>query len=224
MTPAAFRDADRAALADAARLIAGRGLVIGSAGNLSLRRGGCVLITTRGARLEALGPDDCAEVDLCDGAVSVPAPSGARPSSETALHRAAYAATGGCAIVHTHSHYATVLGTLVDELPGVHYVVTAFGGPVRVAPYETFGTDALAAAVAERLEGRRAALMANHGAIVVGRDLDHAVELAFQLEWLASVYYHALVVGSPSILTEAELDAVRERAHQLRQEVEVGAR
>ena len=219
-----FDDADRAALAEAGRTIAASGLVVGSAGNLSMRRGGCVLITARGARLAALRPDDCAEVDLYDGALVVPPPPGARPSSESALHRAAYGATGACAIVHTHSHYATVLGTLVDVLPGVHYVVTAFGGPVRVAPYETFGTDALATAVAEALEGRRAALMANHGAVVAGRDLDHAVELALQLEWLASVYYHALLAGTPSILSEAELDAVADRARQLRAEGEVAAR
>jgi L-fuculose-phosphate aldolase len=223
MRDAAFDDAARAQLAEGARVVAERGLVVGSAGNLSMRRGGRVLITPRGALLEALDPRECVEIDLDDGAVAPGHAAPTRPSSESALHRSVYAATGACAIVHTHSHYATVLSTLVDELPAVHYVVTAFGGPVRVARYETFGTDELAAAVTEALEGRSAALMANHGAVVAGRDVEHAVALALQLEWLASVYYHAIAAGAPSILSDSALDAVRDRARQLRSEVQVGA-
>ena len=201
---------DRAALAEASRKVADAGLVTGSAGNLSLRRGDRMLITARGSRLEAIDPAECVEVSLGDGA----APPGSRPSSETPLHRAVYAATDAGAIVHTHSHFATVLSTLVDVLPPIHYAIHAFGGPVRVARYETFGTTALADAVTEALEDRTGALMANHGAIVYGRDVEHAVGLAITLEWLASVYYHARAVGSPQILDEAELDVVREAARR----------
>jgi L-fuculose-phosphate aldolase len=150
-------------------------------------------------------------VRLGDGS----APPGSRPSSETPLHRAVYAATDAGAIVHTHSHFATVLSTLVDELPPIHYAIHAFGGPVRVARYETFGTAALADSVTEALEGRTGALMANHGAIVCGRDLPHAVGLAVTLEWLASVYYHARLAGSPHILSDADIDAVRDQIHGL---------
>jgi L-fuculose-phosphate aldolase len=202
--------ADRAALAEASRKVADAGLVTGSAGNLSLRRGDRMLITARGSRLEAIDPAECVEVSLGSGS----APPGSRPSSETPLHRAVYAATDAGAIVHTHSHFATVLSTLVDVLPPIHYAIHAFGGPVRVARYETFGTTALADAVTEALEDRTGALMANHGAIVYGRDVEHAVGLAITLEWLASVYYHARAVGSPQILDEAELDVVREAARR----------
>jgi L-fuculose-phosphate aldolase len=203
-------EADRAALAKASRKVADAGLVTGSAGNLSLRRGDRMLITARGAQLEAIAPAACVEVALADGT----APAGGRPSSETPLHRAVYAATDAGAIVHTHSHFATVMSTLVDGLPPIHYAIHAFGGPVRVARYETFGTTALADAVLEALEDRTGALMANHGAIVYGRDVEHAVGLAITLEWLASVYYHARVAGSPQILDEAELDVVREAARR----------
>lgn len=148
----------------------------------------------------------------------------ARPSSELPLHLAIYGATDAGAIVHTHSHYATVLATVVDELPAIHYTINHFGGPVRVARYETFGTDALAASVIEALRDRSGALMANHGAVVTGQDVRDAVGRAILLEWLASLYYHASVFGSPNILSEDELAAVRTRARELRYAAQTGAR
>jgi L-fuculose-phosphate aldolase len=227
MAPLAFDEAARAALAAGARHVAAGGLVVGSAGNLSMRSGDRVLITPRGALLEAVDPAECVEIALEDGAVAADHAAASRPSSEEALHRAIYAATSSRppgAIVHTHSRYATVLGTLVDELPAIHYTINAFGGPVRVARYECFGTDALAAAVMEAMEGRSAALMANHGAVVAGHDVEHAVAKAIQLEWLASIHYDAIVAGTPSILSQADLDAVRARARELREGAEVAAR
>jgi L-fuculose-phosphate aldolase len=194
-------------LAEAGRAVAD--LVVGGAGNLSVRDAGTMLITPRGTRLEAI--DRCVRVRLSDGAVL----QGQGPSSETPLHRAVYAATDAQAIVHTHSRFATVMSTLVDELPPVHYVTTAFGGCVRVAPYATFGSDELAEHVATALLGRRAALLANHGAVTIADTLDHAVDLALQLEWLAEVAYYATLAGSPSRLAGEQLDAVVEQARAL---------
>jgi L-fuculose-phosphate aldolase len=200
--------AERDALVKGASAIGASGMVVGSAGNLSLRRGERVLITPLGAELDAIAPGDLVDVALADGTIAADHASHSRPSSETPLHRAIYLACDAGAIVHTHSHYATVLSTIADELPAIHYAITAFGGPVRVARYETFGTDALAAAVTEALHDRSAALMANHGAVVTGRDIEHAVAMAIQLEWLASVYYHALCAGTPRLLSAAQLDEV----------------
>lgn len=224
MPAAAFDDAARAALVEGARVVAASGLVVGSAGNLSMRRGERVLITPRGALLEAVDPTACVEIALEDGAVAGDHRADSRPSSESALHCAIYVATQAGAIVHTHSRFATVLSTLIDELPAIHYTINAFGGPVRVARYECFGTDALATAVTEAMDGRSAALMANHGAVVAGRDIEDAVAKAIQLEWLASVHYHAIVAGTPTVLSAAELETVRERARELRHGTEVGAR
>jgi L-fuculose-phosphate aldolase len=205
----------RHALAEGAHRVAQSGLVVGTAGNVSVRIGDDMLITPRGCTLGEVEPGDCVRVRLIDGAV-VQALAGLAPSSETPLHRAVYAACDAGAIVHTHSHFATVLSTLVDELPAVHYATTAFGGRVRVAPYATFGTDELAANVAEALRGRRAALLANHGAVVTGDTAASAVELARQLEWLASVTYHAMVAGQPADLDDAELERVAEQSRALR--------
>jgi L-fuculose-phosphate aldolase len=215
MTPA-FGTPDRQALVDGCRAIGETGMVVGSAGNLSIRAGDRVLITPRGAELEAIDPGDLVDVALADGSVAADHACASLPSSETPLHRAIYTAVEADAIVHTHAHYCTVLSTLVDELPAIHYMITAFGGPVRVASYETFGTDELAASVGAALQHRRAALMANHGAVVAGRDIEHAVALAIQLEWLASVYYHAVCAGNPRLLSDTQLADVAEQMRTLR--------
>jgi L-fuculose-phosphate aldolase len=211
-----FDGSARQTLVDGSRAIAQSGMVVGSAGNLSIRHGDRMLITPRGVGLAAIDPSDLVDVALADGSVAADHASASRPSSETPLHRTIYGAVEAGAIVHTHAHYCTVLSTLVDELPAIHYAIAAFGGPVRVAGYETFGTDALAASVGAALQDRRAALIANHGAVVAGRDIEHAVALAVQLEWLASVYYHALCAGSPRLLSAAQLGDVADQMRTLR--------
>jgi L-fuculose-phosphate aldolase len=211
-----FSAAERDALVEGSRAIADSGMIVGSAGNLSIRSGERLLITPRGAELGAVDAADLVDVSVSDGSVAEDHASGSRPSSETPLHRAIYDACEAQAIVHTHAHYATVLSTLVGELPAIHYMVTAFGGPVRVARYETFGTEALAGSVTEALEGRSAALMANHGAVVTGANIQRAVKNALLLEWLASVYYHALCAGSPTILSGPQLDHVVEQIDALK--------
>jgi L-fuculose-phosphate aldolase len=196
----------RSALVAGARAVAESGLVVGAAGNLSVRDGDAMLITPRGARLEAIDPVCCVAVDLATEVVDADA------SSETPLHRAVYAATDAGAIVHTHSTFATVQSTLVDELPAVHYGITAFGGPVRVAPYATFGTPELAANVLDALDGRGGALMASHGAITHGADLATAVDLTLLLEWACTVYWRAAAIGTPRAMDAAAQQAVADAA------------
>jgi L-fuculose-phosphate aldolase len=215
--PDPFTLQDRVTLAEAARDVASSGLVIGTSGNLGIRSGEHLLITPRGSRLAAIEPADCVCVALADGSVSSAHTRPSLPSSELPLHLAVYAAAPDAkAIVHTHSHFATVLSTLVDEIPPIHYVTTEFGGPVRVAPYATYGSVELAEGVAAALAGRTAALMANHGAVTIAATLDHAVERARQLEWLASVAWHAQVLGTPTLLGQAQLGAVDVQTGALR--------
>ena len=111
-------------------------------------------------------------------------------------------------MVHTHAPMATALGCVIDELPCVHYQMLLLGGTVRVAPYRTFGTPELADVVLEALEGRTAALMANHGAIAYGHDLDGAVELSLLLEWACTVYWRAGALGEVRTLGPDEREAV----------------
>ncbi len=214
--PDPFTRGDREALVAAARDIADSGLVVGASGNLGIRSGEHLLITPRGSRLGAIAPADCVAAALADGTVSPDHATASLPSSELPLHLAVYAAAPEAkAIVHTHSHFATVLSTLVHEIPPIHYVTTEFGGPVRVAPYATYGSVELAEGVAAALAGRSAALMANHGAVTIAATLDRAVEQARQLEWLASIYWHAQVLGTPTLLGVEQLGAVDVQARAL---------
>jgi L-fuculose-phosphate aldolase len=134
------------------------------------------------------------------------------PTSELELHLGVYADSGAGAVVHTHAPYSTAVACVLDELPVIHYQQLLLGGAVRVAPYATFGTPELAEGVRAALEGRQAALMASHGSVAVGADLDAAVEHALLLEWLATLHHRASALGTPHVLTEAEQAAVIDAA------------
>ncbi len=188
-----------------------RGLNQGTSGNVSVRdeAGTGFYLTPSGLAYDAMTPDDIVHVDLDNGAVI-----GSRlPSSELPFHLALHRARSDArAIVHTHSLHATAVACLRRDLPAVHYLVGLFGGSqVRCAPYATFGTAELSAHVVTALAGRRAALMANHGLVVIGRDLDQAFALTHEAETLAKLYLQALAAGEPHILPDDEMERVVER-------------
>jgi L-fuculose-phosphate aldolase len=196
----------RAAIATACQELSRAGLVVGTAGNVSVREGDLVAVSPSGLRYADLTPE-LVGVHRLDGA-AVEAPLA--PSSELPLHLAIYAARPAAgAIVHTHSPAATALSALVDEVPAVHYYVAMFGGPtVPVAPYATYGTDELARNVVHALRDRTACLMGNHGAVTVGPDLVTAQDKSTYLEWLCDVYLRASSAGTPRLLPAAEIAAV----------------
>jgi L-fuculose-phosphate aldolase len=203
----------RALLVRYGRAMAADRLAVGSAGNLSIRLHGTFVMTPTGVNYDRIGERNICVLDaegvLLDG-------EGAR-SSEWPMHRKIYDLTDAEAVVHTHSPFAVALSTICDELPAVHYSVLRLGGPtVRVAPYTTFGSDGLADSATAALDGRFAALLQNHGAVAYGASIDEAYDRALLLEWLAEVYWRARLAGSPRILSDAELDAVREAARQHR--------
>jgi len=195
--------AGREAVAAAARGLAADGLVRGTSGNVSLRDGDAVAITPTGARLADLEADAIAVVDLEGKQLW----GELAPTSEIDLHLAVYATHGAGAVVHTHAPNATAVACVLEELPVVHYEMLLLGGAVRVAPYETFGTPELAAAAVDALEGRNAALLANHGTIASGADLDFAVRATELLEWSAQLYLRAASLGEPRVLNEAQQQA-----------------
>ncbi len=105
------------------------------------------------------------------------------------------------AVVHTHAPFATTLACLERGIPAFHYMVAVAGGvDIRCAPYATFGTQALSDHALAALEDRRACLLAHHGMIAVGADLDAALALAVEVETLAQMYWQALQVGEPALL------------------------
>lgn len=198
-------DRERTDVAEACRRLAREGLVIGTAGNVSARAGESeVAISPTGAALAELTPEQVTVVDSTGALIA----GDLEPTSELELHLGVYARYGAGAVVHTHAPMATALSCVLEELPCVHYQMLLLGGPVPVAPYATFGTPELAAVVLDALEGRSAALMANHGAITHGPDMAAAIDRALLLEWACTVYWRAAAVGSPTALDEAQRQAV----------------
>jgi L-fuculose-phosphate aldolase len=205
--------ASRDAVAAAGRRLAAEGLVLGSAGNVSARAGELVAVTPTGAVLAELEPHQVVVLNL-DGD---PVHGDYAPTSELELHLGAYRRHRAGAVVHAHSPMGTALACVLDELPLVHYQMLALGGPIRVAPYATFGTPELAELTLDALDGRSAALMANHGMIAIGPDLDAAVDNALLLEWACDLYWRAAAVGRPRTLDAGQaqdfIDAVTARGY-----------
>jgi L-fuculose-phosphate aldolase len=205
---------EREQVASTARQLAERGLVAGTSGNVSARAGDRVAVSPTGAVLAALEPEQVTVVDLDGNVVG----GELAPTSEVDLHLGVYRRYETGAVVHTHAPMATALAcVLEDELPCVHYEMLALGGPVRVAPYRTFGTPELAAAAVDALDGRTACLLANHGTIAHGADLAGALRATELLEWLCTVYWRAAQIGTPRALDEqarqAVIDAVVARGY-----------
>jgi L-fuculose-phosphate aldolase len=184
--------AQRAEVVWACREMRATGLVVGTAGNVSVRAGDLIAVSPSGVDYETLTAEQVG-VHALDG---TPVDAPLRPTSELPLHLAAYRAGAG-AVVHTHAVASTALSLVVDEVPASHYYTAMFGGPVRVAPYATYGTEELAASVTEALAGRRAALMANHGAVCVAGSVRAALRLAAYLEYVCDVQLRAMATGLP---------------------------
>jgi L-fuculose-phosphate aldolase len=133
------------------------------------------------------------------------------PTTEMPMHLALYEGTDAGAVVHTHSTAATVLSTLVEEVPPIHYLIAMFGGPVRVARYATYGTPELARAMTEALRDRTACLLGNHGAVTYAPTLKAAYTQAVYLEWICEVHLRATTAGTPRLLPVDEIERVRHR-------------
>ncbi|MFE7128760.1 class II aldolase/adducin family protein [Streptomyces sp. NPDC057617] len=196
-------------LVDTARRTAAEGLVVGTSGNVSVRVGELILVTPSGVPYERLGPGDAVGVDT-DGRQVL---GEFTPTSELPLHLAVYRSTSAQAVVHTHAVHATAVSTLVSELPLIHYMSAALGGPVRVAPYALYGTDELAAGMLDALRGRSACLLQNHGTVTYGATLAQAYDRTAQLEWMARLWLTAssLPGRTPSLLSEDQLGEVGEK-------------
>ncbi|GAB2738024.1 hypothetical protein GCM10027072_36290 [Streptomyces bullii] len=184
-------------------------LVVGTSGNVSVRVGETVLVTPSGVPYDRLTPDDVTGVDL-DGRQVL---GSLVPTSELPMHLAVYRTTGAHAVVHTHAVHATAVSTLVQELPLIHYMAAALGGPVRVAPYATYGSDELAENMLRALDGRSGCLLQNHGTITHGATLDQAYDRTAQLEWMCRLWLTAssLPGRTPSLLSEEQLAEVAEK-------------
>lgn len=196
------------AIVEAMRSLIALGLSQGTAGNVSVRHGDGFLVTPSGIPAEDLRPGDIVPMTMAGGHDHVLA-----PSSEWRFHRDILARRPEIgAIVHAHPTYCTAFSMCGAEIPAVHYMIAAAGGPtIRCAPYAPYGTEELSNAAVAALEGRLGCLLANHGMIATGPTLAKALWLAVEMEALCRQYAVALQVGRPVILSDAEIARTVER-------------
>ena len=203
-------EAQRVAVAAFGKKMLAAGLTTGTGGNLSVRDPdtGLIALTPSGVEYPVMAAADVVVVDLKGAVVE----GEKKPSSESGFHLALYRKRPDIgAVVHTHSVYATTLACLHWEIPPVHYLIGFAGKQVPLAPYATFGTEALARSVAEGIGAGNAVLLANHGLVAVGADLPAAFACAEEIELVARIYYQARCAGIPQLIDDAEMDRVIEK-------------
>ena len=187
------------------------GINQGTSGNISMRFGNAMLITPTALPYHKMKPADLCRMPLegeygsCEGALV--------PSTEWRFHLDIMRARPDVgAVVHCHSTYATALAICHQEIPAVHYMIAAAGGPtIRVAEYATYGTKELSDHALKALDGRTCCLLGNHGQIATGPTLDRALWLAVELETLAKQYTLTRLIGSAHILPDDEIARVVEK-------------
>lgn len=199
------------AVCAAARRLGPDGLTVATAGNISARdpESGLVAVTPSGYPYEALTPAEVAIVDPEGRTVRAPY----RPTSELALHVMTYARFADIhAVVHAHSSYATAFSVVRRPIPLISNEGLLVGAlRVEVTEFASPGTAELgraAMALLERAPRTRAFLLANHGAVALAKDLGAAYRLAASVEWEARIYHHALAVGEPVLLDQAQMDEI----------------
>jgi L-fuculose-phosphate aldolase len=192
----------RQSIVDACRQMTALGINQGTSGNIAVRSGDGLLITPSGLNYERMKADDIVPMQL-DGSHA----HRLKPSSEWRFHcdiMQARADVG--AIVHAHPIYATAFAICRENIPAVHYMIAAAGGPtIRCGGYASYGTAELSAIALAALEGRNACLLANHGMIAAGADLDKAMWLAVEVETLCKQYAAALQIGKPHVIPDDEI-------------------
>ncbi len=198
----------RRSLVGAARQLAEQGYNLNAEGNLSMRQGASLLVTPGGIAAVDLRPEDIVILDT-DGHVV----GSGKPSSEWRLHAELLNnRPESNAVVHTHALFCSVLACQRRDIPAFHYMVAAFGGPtIRCAEYATFGSRELATHALAALRNRWACLLANHGAVSLGYDLEQAVSRMAALEKLAHQYWLSLAHGGPVLLDPGQMEQVESR-------------
>jgi len=185
-----------------------RGLNYGRSGNVSVRASSEHVVITPSGRVKArLSPGDLVVVDFTGSVVE----GVLKPSSELPLHLAIYSAYDYVnAVIHAHSIYTSVLSVVREHLPPIlEEMVLYMGGDVRVADYAPFGTRELAESAVEALRGRKAAILANHGVVAVGVNLDDALEVLELVERAAQVYVFSRLLGRVTTIPPAVAERQR---------------
>ncbi len=177
------------------------GLTVETWGNISVRdpETGLVYLTPSAMPYDALTPEDIVAMRP-DGSVAA---GNRKPTVESGMHLGIYRARPDVgAVIHTHPVQSTVFGVLRRPIPPIiDEAAQVLGGTVRVTEYALPGTRELAENVVKTLGGGAACLIANHGAVCVGKDVGAAFRVCEVLEMTAEIYRMALEIGEPSVIS-----------------------
>ncbi len=184
------------------------GLNQGTSGNISIRHKDGLLISPSSRPYASLKPEDIMFLEM-DGTAHGPW----APSSEWRFHRDIMASRSETnAIVHAHPNYCTTLAIMGREIPAIHYMIAIFGGPtIRCGPYAIYGSEELSKHALAAMEDRKACLLAHHGMIAAGANIEQAFWLAEELETLAKQYHGCLQLGDPPLLSDQQIADVIEK-------------
>jgi L-fuculose-phosphate aldolase len=201
---------ERASVLEFSKRLLSSGLVKGSGGNISLSNGDktMIAVTPSGIMYDTMEAEDVVVLDIEGNILE----GDLKPTSEIAFHLALQNKRQDIyAVVHTHSVYATAIACLGWELPAVHYLIGFAGSKVPIAPYATYGTQALSDNICAVIGSYNAVLMANHGLVCVGETLEKAFTTAEMVEYVSQLYLMIKSVGNPVILDAKQMHDVMDK-------------
>ena len=178
------------------------GLTSGTWGNLSLRLSEReMLVTPSGLDYVRIRPEDLTLVNI-----ETEEWDGPKPSSEFKLHTAIYRERKEiAAIIHNHSPNASVVAAARREVPPVLDDLAQLIGPtVRVADYALPSTKGIVKKTLKALRGRNGALMANHGAVCLGQDMEEAFTCCEVLDKGCKAFIEAEFMGGAKSINRFE--------------------
>ncbi|AAT43932.1 class II aldolase/adducin family protein [Picrophilus oshimae] len=195
-------DHEKERIIEASRDIISSSLTVGSWGNISMRaHDGNIVITPSGKNYKKLSKEDLIVTDINGNIIS----GKYKPSSERLMHYEIYKKRKDVnAIVHTHAVYSSVLSVIDEDLPVITEDVAMLLGHVRVAKYAITGSMDLALNVASVLNDANAAIMANHGAVAVGVDMERAYTAAQVLEKSCKIFVLSRIIGRVNVVPEED--------------------
>ncbi len=180
-------------------------LILATDGNISVKMNNGILITPSGVSKWEMKKEDIVKMDVSGNTLE-----GGRPSSEYKMHTKIYKERNDVfAVVHTHSPYATAFA--VAHIPIEPIIAEAVLSDIiiPVAPYATPSTDEVPNSIKALLKSHNSILLANHGVVTVGKDLDEAYYRAERVEYLAKVMLLSKMLGSTNILSKKEIEKLK---------------
>lgn len=188
---------------------------------LTTGSGGNVSIFNRKQNLVAVSPGSMDYYEIEPKDIMIVTPQGEivdgynSPSSETQFHLALYQYRDDInAVIHSHSVYATALSCLRQPIPPLHYLVGLIGDTIPVTEYATFASKELAENIIKGIGTSNAALLANHGVVSVGPDIQTCFIIAEHVELISQMYIYAKSIGAPVLLDAEEMERLQAKFKQ----------